>query len=133
MTVAVLALGLAFGCANHSAKWYGRWEGDLKRAAASAPDDPTKRTIDLLRLDIKPDGTFEVLESGFDKSGTHKLGSEQAFLTVKTILGRPVDEIGGGTKRENKDVVLTWLEDGTIEWRDPAGFGGPVVLRKSGG
>lgn len=120
-------------CSGDTAKWVGRWEGDLQRADPSAPDDPTKRTINLLRVDIKPDGTFEMLESGIGKSGTHKLGSERAVLRVTKIMGQPVAEIGGGTERENRQITLTWRDDGTAVYSDPAGFDGDVLLKKTTG
>lgn len=132
ITVGLLAVGLLSGCSNDAQKWYGRWEGDLGRVSSDIPDDPKKRTINLVRIDIKADGTFEMLESGFDKSGTHKLGSEKAFLRVKTLLGRSVESLGPGTQAANQDLILTWQEDGTVLYKDPAGFDeAPVVLRRT--
>ncbi len=116
------------GCASHSQKWYGTWEGDLQRAKPSAPLD-IRNTINLLKVTILPDGTFEMVESGVSKSGRHRLGEDKAFLTIKKVLGRPIEQSGRGTQSQNLDLTLTWQEDGSILWNDPAGQDGhPVRL-----
>jgi hypothetical protein len=131
ITVGLLALGLLSGCQSSSKKWYGTWVGELDRADPSMPDNDVKRTVNSIRIEIKPDGTFTMLESGFDKEGTHRLGSRQAFLTVTRMLGRPIEQLGAEAERLNQDLVLTWEPNGTVSFTDPRGFdGGTVVLRR---
>ncbi len=113
-------LGLITGCASSSQKWYGTWEGDLKRAGSSVPLHD-RNTINLLQVRILPDGTFEMLESGITVSGTHMLGSKKAFLTVRKTMGQPVEQ------SKTNDLTLTWQDDGTVLWTDPAGFGNEPV------
>ncbi len=116
-------LGLISGCSNISQKWYGKWEGNLQRTDPAMPDDDVKRTIDYLSVTILRNGTFEMVESGIPVTGSHNLGSEKAFLTIKTRAGQPVSE------KESTDLTLTWNGDGSILWHDPAGFDGhPVRL-----
>ena len=122
-------IGLLTGCENTSQKWHGTWEGDMKRLQSSAPDD-VERTINLLRITILPDGTFEMLESGLSKSGTTRLDGDKAYLKVKKLLGQPIEQSGPGTQRENEDLVLEWGEDGTVVWHDPSGYGGVEVQLK---
>jgi hypothetical protein len=122
ITVALLSLGLlALSCSGGNDKWFGTWEGTMHRADPSTPDDDVKRTVNYLKITILPDGTFHMLESGLNKSGTHNLGSDKAFLTVKRVLDRPIQS-GTGTDRENQDLVLEWQEDGSVLWHDPRGF-----------
>jgi hypothetical protein len=120
ITVALLMLGLISGCASVSKKWYGTWEGDLQRADPATPLHE-RNTINLLRIRILPDGTFEMLESGIPIEGTCVLGSKKAFLRPRKTLGQPVDP------SKSKEMTLTWQDDGTVLWTDPGGFDGGSV------
>lgn len=96
------------------------------------PDNDVRRTVDLIRLTILPNGTFEMLRSGINESGTHKLGKERAFLTITKILGRPVQQLGPGAEQMNKDLTAVWQSDGSLLLSDPGGFDAlPVKLSRA--
>ncbi len=125
ISVAVLALGLTLtalvGCESQSQKWYGDWEGDLQRADP-IPGNDVVTTINKVRLTILPNGTFELLRSGINESGTHRLGKDRAFLTITHVLGRPVGQLGTGAEKMNKDLTAVWQSDGSVLLSDPGGF-----------
>jgi hypothetical protein len=122
ITVALLTLGLlALGCSDASKKWYGRWEGEADRVDPSMPQDDVRRSVNRIQIDIKPDGTFEMIDGPITKSGKHTLGGDKAFLTATKLVGKPI-EPGSGTDRENQDMVMEWQEDGSVLWHDPRGF-----------
>ena len=133
MTVGLLLVGLTlFGCANESRKWYGIWEGDLKVSDPAMPNDDLRRMVDLAKLSIKPDGTFELMRSSITVSGTHRLGKDKAFFTITRILDQPISTQGPGTQKMNKDLTATWEEDGSLLLNDPTGFeSGPVKLTRT--
>jgi hypothetical protein len=122
ITVGLFVLGLTHGCAGESRKWHGTWVGDLKRTAPEAPDDYKAHTINLIKLMILSNGTFEMMESGIPKSGTVRLGRDKAYLTITRMLDRPISSAGSGTQGMNKDLVATWQEDGSFLLEDPGGF-----------
>jgi hypothetical protein len=131
ITVGLFVLGLTLGCSGESQKWHGTWVGDLQRTAPDAPKDFKSNTINLIKLMILPNGTFEMMESGIPKSGTVRLGQDKAYLTITRILDRPVSSAGSGTQEMNKDLVATWQEDGSILLDDPGGFdAAPVRLTR---
>jgi hypothetical protein len=132
ISVAVLALGLSllavFGCENQSQKWYGDWVGNLNRVDEV---DDVARSINHIKLTIKPDGTFQLLRSGIGDSGSHQLGEDKAFLKITHHLDRPIQQMGPGAEKMNKDLILRWQDDGSITFEDPGGFDvGPVRLTR---
>ena len=126
ITFAIFCSGLAalalVGCQDANAEWYGVWEGDLKRTDPTKPDDAIRRTIDLLLVTIRRDGTFEMEESGMLKTGTVRIVDGKAFLTIKRIIDRPIQQLGSGAEKMNLDLTAEIQEDGTMLFRDPGGF-----------
>ena len=126
ITFAIFCSGLAalifLGCQNPNEEWYGVWEGDLQRTDPAKPDDDRKRTIDLLLVTIRRDGTFEMEESGMLKTGTVRIVDGKAFLTIKRIMNRPIQQLGSGAEKMNLDLTAEIQEDGTMLFRDPGGF-----------
>lgn len=120
----MVLLGLA-GCADTST-WVGTWEG--RRTSAPASADPViAETLALVRLTIKPDGTFDLLDGGFTASGEASLGRARSQLVVRKVLGSaatlPFD-------RKNLNIALERRPDGSILLSGSAFGVGPVRLQR---
>ena len=106
------------GSANKNEVWYGRWEGTMNFTDAPDQDDVIARTINTARLDIRPDGTFSLVRGGVPVSGNHVLQGEKATLKVLKFMDRPIEDVGEGAVKMNKDIKLRLKEDGTVVLSD---------------
>lgn len=110
-------------------RWLGKWTGELDRVQPGAPDDGYARTLNTLIVKINPDGTFDVTASGMGSNGKWRLAGDELRLTTTHFMGKPIADGGPNAVKANKDIVLTWNGDGTINFSDPGWIDpSPVVL-----
>ncbi len=99
MGIAILATS---GCQTQGA-WVGEWVG-TRPLLTQQREDPTAQTLARVRLTINADGTFKLVEAGFDKEGEVVFRDKTATLTIQRMLGRPIEQLGpdiqgqGGTR-----------------------------------
>jgi hypothetical protein len=125
-----LALGSQAGCAARP-HWAGEWHGERALPLEEGMDPAIHATLVRVRLTLRPDGTFRLIEHGFWKDGDASFGVRAASLTVREFAGRPVAYLGADAQEVNQPIDLRWLGDGAIEFRGHRGSGAPpVVLRR---
>ena len=56
------------------------------------------------------------------KTGTVRIVDGKAFLTIKRIMDRPIQQLGSGAEKMNLDLTAEIQEDGSMLFRDPGGF-----------
>ncbi len=115
------------GCADRG-DWVGEWVGRRDIVAPPGADPSVTVSLSTVRLTIKPDGTFQLIEESFDKGGNAILGGETGRLDITTTLGRPVQSLGDEAVTGAGERRLKLKKDGTIQFeRD--GFE-PLVLKR---
>lgn len=129
-----LALGWVLiagpGCARGYV-WTGTWEGRREVVAPETAPSEIQATIERIRVTIREDATFEVVEAGIPRTGNASLSPRRASLQVKEVFGKAVKDRGEGAVAMNQPLVLTLQPDGTAHFTDPGGFHPePVVLTK---
>lgn len=135
ITFAIVALGLllfgslmSMSCAGRDAEWYGTWEGTMDLANPSIEDDAVKRTVNAVRLKINPDGTFSLVRGGMPSTGEHVLNDDVATLRIKKFMNRPIEELGDGAVKMNKELKVKMQDGGTLLLYDSF-YGDPVELK----
>lgn len=104
-----LSLALLSACARDTSAWSGKWNGTLKRTSHDAPRDPLQEAIDAISINIKPDRTFDLVESGMPYSGRWSFSGDMLVLTVERVIGRPVSD-----SDEERSLSLALTENGTL-------------------
>lgn len=107
------------GCSQTPSRWVGVWEGERTGLTIPQKEDPIARMLRRVKFTIRADGTFERMETGIASAGEGRFGETTAYLSVKTILDRPVAS-DPNVARENADLILQFNPDGTLDYRDPA-------------
>lgn len=126
--VGALVAGLA--CAP-SFRFAGDWRGHRDIEVKPGEDAAMLRTISRIDLKIEPDGHFDMVDAGMPKSGRVRYGDGKAFLEVKTLMNRPIEEAGPGVQRQNREIELTPDGPDALLFHDPAGFDpGPIRLER---
>lgn len=87
-------------------------------------------TVAAVELKLNPNGTFELLEGGTPKEGDWRHDGKAAFLKIRTFMGRPIEEQGELAVKLNQEIELRAQNDGTVHFRDPAGFVEETVTLK---
>lgn len=128
LPLALLLVGLV-SCGSPGTKWVGVWAGEREGSVKPGGDPTIAKTLSMVRLTIRGDGTFELLRGGFPHEGTVAFGNEASYLKVTRIMGKPVEDVVGA-KAQNPDITLEMKDDGTVLLKDPADFGMPPVLLK---
>jgi len=126
----LLILG-SVGCSNDNHKWVGTWKGsntDLVNEEVAQRDPVNAASIRLVILKVKEDSTFVLSRAGFPTSGTFLFGSKKSTLKVEKILDQPIDRASQGTKNQNPNITLEWVDKDTIRLVDPEDFGRPPVI-----
>jgi len=111
------------GCGDRG-DWSGDWIGRRPVVVPEGEDRSIAETLALIRLTIRPDGSFRLTEEGFAKTGSGSYGSDTATLTVRSVDGLRPSE----TQAMMGSRKLKLAKDGTIEYvreGDP-----PVVLSR---
>lgn len=128
--LAVLLAWVGAGC-NGSAQFQGRWVGERDIPVPEGGDRALAATIGRVRLEIKPNGRFDLVEAGMPKSGRVRYADGRAFLRIERIMHDPIEKLSPHVARENHEIVLTVQRDGTLLYDDPRGFDPePLVLRR---
>lgn len=82
------------GCGD-SRPFQGRWVGDRGILAEPGQDPSVAVSLSRVRLQLTGD-RFVLTEEGFTKEGRASFGRGEATLTVQSVLGRSVRELGQG-------------------------------------
>lgn len=94
-------------------------------------DPAIHQTLTRVKLTLREDGTFELIEAGLPRAGEAAYGSSEATLQARKFMDRPIERMGSSAEAMNQPMKLRWVGDGTIEFQDPGGFDtSPVVLRR---
>lgn len=104
------------------AELYGVWEGEFDRVDPSMPNDGKRGTINYLRLTIRRDRTFRMLDAGMPKSGTYRIVNGKALLKTTRVMDRPIEQLGSGARKMNLEMTAELQDDGTLLFMDPGGF-----------
>jgi hypothetical protein len=126
--LALLLIG-STGCANHTKKWVGTWEGmdETLVSPELAEENPViAGTIQRVILTIKPDRTFELIRGGFPAIGNAALGEKEATLTITHLMDQPLEKLPKETQAQNQPITITF-SDGKVELKDPTNFGKPSI------
>ncbi|MBS1714788.1 MAG: hypothetical protein JST30_10680 [Armatimonadetes bacterium] len=121
--VTLLGALVPAGCSDRG-DWTGEWIGRRPLNLPPGEDRSVAETLALVRLTVRPDGTFRLTEEGFAKTGSGSYGSDTATLNVREVDGlRPSetrDMTGSRKLALNKDGTVVFVREG-----DP-----PVVLTR---
>ncbi len=98
-------------------------------AAPPGADPLITDSLAKVKLSIKTDGSFRLVESTFDKEGIGSLGAKTGTLHIDRIMERPVGSLGpeGAKMAGDRQVVLN--PDGTMNLTVLGG--GTVVLQRA--
>lgn len=100
----------------------GTWIG-YRELKPGANEDPSAiRSISKVELTLKPDGTFELFQTGIPKSGNVAYGDGGARLDVRFIAQRSLSTMDPETAKRNQSLMIKPLENGSLEFLDPGDF-----------
>ena len=91
--VSVVLLVVAFtvlGCGANRADFTGEWMGK-KGEKYDTPDETIAGTLDKVRLSIKANGEFMLIDGGVPKQGRVRFEANGANLEITRVLGRTMD------------------------------------------
>ncbi|MCX7799881.1 MAG: hypothetical protein N2109_06010 [Fimbriimonadales bacterium] len=112
--------GFAAGC-GPTFDFQGNWSGQRRLDAPPGVDPSVVRAVAKVRLQIQG-SRFDLLEAGTTKSGSVRYEAGRAFLRVDSYLGRPIEALGSGAARMNKEIELRPVSKDRLLFVDPAGF-----------
>ncbi|HRF60185.1 MAG TPA: hypothetical protein PLH94_09765 [Fimbriimonadaceae bacterium] len=122
-------MAFALGCGGRS--WTGQYEGNRDLAVPQGANPALIRTMGMVRLDLRPDGTFTLIEGGNPMTGDYTTSGDEATLRVKTFMDRPIAAMGSAAEAMKRPVTLRRQADGSIELRNPSAFeGARVTIRR---
>jgi hypothetical protein len=132
LMASIIAIGLASsGCRDVRAPWIGTWTGERILENESTIPVEMRTTLKQVKLTIKPDETFELVQAGIPYSGRADLHDKKATIAVTTIFGKPVSDSGEGAVKQNLPIQLTMDSPQYVSLVDPGAFqGGTVRLSK---
>lgn len=115
-----------FGC-GASFDWSGQWIGERDLLIQPGTPEDIATTVRRVRLTIKPDGTFELIESGAPRNGLFLASGRSGTLRTLTVFGKPVEQLNEPVP----EAELALNGDGTATLTDPSSPDGkPVILRR---
>lgn len=125
-------MALALGCGGRA--WVGHYEGNRNLAVPEGANRALVRTLGMVKLELKGDGTFVLIEAGNPKTGDYTTAGDEATLRVKTFMDRPIAALGSSAEAMNQPIKLRRRGSESFELVDPTGLdGSPIVLRKAVG
>lgn len=125
-----LAIWSLAGCGTRP-NWVGEWQGERERERDPGMDPAIHQTLTRVKLTLRQDGTFTLIEAGLPRDGDATYGTTETTLQARKFMDRPIERMGSSAEAMNQPMKLRWVGDGTIEYRDPAGFDtSSVVLRR---
>ncbi len=137
ITVAVVALGLAlvglliYNNGGDRRSWIGYYEGEGMRVNSGAGLNTGDTAINKVKVELRPDGTFLLEETGIPKEGVWRVEDGKALLKIKTVLGRPIEDRGDGAVKMNEELELKRIDKDTITYFDPVWDEEPLQLRRT--
>lgn len=111
---------LLAGCGHASIA--GTYVGHRPIPRNDLASEGLKNTVSEVKLTIRDDDTFELVDAGLPKTGDVTYEGKLALLHVKKILGRAVEEEPSDVQARNQPIKLQILPKGKLEFDDPAGF-----------
>lgn len=122
-------MALALGCGGRA--WIGQYEGNRNLTVPEGANPALIRTMGMVRLELKADGTFVLIEGGNPMTGDYITSGDEASLRVKTFMDRPIDAMGTAAEAMRRPITLRRKTDGSIEFSDPSAFeGAPITIRR---
>lgn len=126
---ACVAACLTASC-GPSFRFEGTWIGFRDYKARPGENPEILRTLSKIELTIKPNGQFELIEAGIPFEGPWREFGGKAFLKIQSVMRRPIEE-SGYSKLGEKEIEVTSLENGTVDYFDPGGYDGkPINLKR---
>jgi hypothetical protein len=117
---AALLTGLS-GCASNRFGWTGTFEGNYALKAKPGEDQYTLNSISKVRVVIKENDTFDLLQGGMQYDGTIHFEDGKAKLKIEKMAGRPIEALGDVAVKMNEPLVLTPVDKDTVTFEDPLG------------
>ncbi len=115
---------LSLGCGPSHDWSTGVWKGDRQLAG----EDPAMmRTLSKVELTLRPEGRFELIESGLSGAGRWQSEGDYVWLDLEEMLRRPISP---RDRAEMHPIELRWLGDDRLEYRNPNGFTPTSVILK---
>jgi hypothetical protein len=103
---ATAVLALVGGCAPDRAEYYGEWVGN-KGQKYRTTDETISGTLDRVRIQIKPNDDFMLIDGGVPMEGKVRWNSSGATLEIVKLLGKPVPNVPSPTiTKRAKQLVL---------------------------
>lgn len=114
--VLLVAVIVASGCGVNRGDYTGEWTGK-KGEKYDTPDETIAGTLDKVRLSVKENGEFMLIDGGVPKQGRVRFEASGANLEITRVLGRSIDglepvrlQMKGKDlqlKMDGKEIVLT--------------------------
>ena len=115
-----------------SFNFVGDWRGFRDIKALPGEDPTILRQLSKLDLTVRPNGTFELVESGMPYEGKSRESGGTLYLRIETVMGKPVESEPAYKKVGEIELELKPLENGRLQFTDPAGFEKkPVVMERT--
>lgn len=123
--------GLCSVACGKAAGLEGTWRGEHALPPEHANNPYVANSIKKVELTFKPNGTYELSNSGIPKSGSVRASGDEALLDVEMIFGKPIETIGSGARAANPPIKLKVLNEGTLSFQDSGGLlTDTVILRR---
>lgn len=87
-------------------------------------------TANTIKLNIKPNGRFELQDMGIPEQGNVSFLGHSAVLTVTEIMGVDMERQSVATLSRIGPIELTAQSDGTILYSDPKSIDPSIVRLK---
>jgi len=127
-----LAVGLAsLGCTGTRSNWVGTWTGENPELVKPGMTDDIANTLRRVTLELRPDGTFDLVQAGVPFSGNVSYGDDRCFLKITTMFERRIDAMGPNAAEANKEIRVERQPDGSVLLVDPTSFhDSPIKLTR---
>jgi hypothetical protein len=133
LPLTLLLLG-SYGCQDPTPNWVGTYVGENKGLVSDelAKENPIiAGTIRQVKLELKPDRTFELIRGGMPTEGNYSLSKNTGTLTITKILDRAIESQSETVRKQNSPITITRNSDGSIVLNDPNDFGRePITLKR---
>lgn len=111
------------GCGQDTTPYVGSWTGEKSLDLAANTPPEIRASLSRLKLEVKRDGTFELVEESMPLAGTWHSGEGGILLEFKTLLGRSLEP-----HQERKPVLLKFTK-GDLMYSDPEDKV-PILMRR---
>jgi len=113
----------ALGCGSgNQFNFQGNWLGHRQVNAQPGANSALLNTVSEVKLSIKDNGTFTLVDAGIPKNGDFHQDGDKGSLVITSIMNEPISQQPADVQASNVSINLTPQKNGSILLFDPKGF-----------